>query len=119
MENNVNIISLLEAGISAESARQKAVAGNIANLNTPGYRRSDIRFEEVLSKVIESNQNVNPSELKPEFYQPMNTPVDANGNDVSLDTEVGQMVKNSLMHKTYAMLLRKKYQQYNEAIQIK
>ena len=116
--HDMNIINYLEAGLKAESTRQKAIANNIANMNTPGYRRSDIRFEELLAKVIESKGKIEPSELEPEFYQPKTTQVKANGNDVAMDTEVGELVKNSLRYKTYIMLLKKKYRQMEMAIKV-
>jgi len=50
------ITDLLEAGIKAEGLRQKAIAGNMANLETPGYRRIDVKFEELLAKVLDSVQ---------------------------------------------------------------
>jgi len=48
------------------------------------------------------------SKVEPVVYEPRNTPVKANGNDVNLETEVGEMVKNSLRHKTLVLLLHKK-----------
>ncbi|HPD45852.1 MAG TPA: hypothetical protein PLY61_03090, partial [Anaerohalosphaeraceae bacterium] len=58
------------------------------------------------------------TDLEPEFYQPMNTAVNANGNDVSLDAEIGEMVKNSLRHRAYMSLLKVKYNQMKQAIQV-
>jgi flagellar basal-body rod protein FlgB len=117
--NEMNIINYIEAGLRAEGLRQKAIANNVANMNTPGFRRTDLRFEELLAKAIESNGRIDVSEIKPEFYQPKNTPLKANGNDVSLDSEVGAMVKNSLRHKTFMMLLKKKYSQFQAAINVR
>ncbi|HIJ70252.1 MAG TPA: flagellar basal body rod protein FlgB [Planctomycetes bacterium] len=114
----VNILNCLEAGLKAESSRQKAIANNIANMNTPGFRRSDIRFEELLARTIDSGDPVEASELEAEFYQPKTTRIKGNGNDVSLDTEVGSMVKNTLLYKTYTLLLKKKYRQIESAIRV-
>jgi flagellar basal-body rod protein FlgB len=118
MDNDINVLNYLEAGIKAEGARQKTIANNVANVNSPGYRRSDIRFEELLTKAIAAKRDLDPSKLEPEFYQPKTTPIRANGNDVALDMEIGEMVKNSLRHKTYLLLLKKKYQQLTEAMRI-
>lgn len=118
MPNNITMIDLLEAGIRAEAARQTAIASNIANMNAPGYRRGDVRFEEILSKALERNEDIDATDLEPEFYQPMNTAVNANGNDVSLDAEIGEMVKNSLRHRAYMSLLKVKYNQMKQAIQV-
>jgi len=118
MPDDMTILRYLEAGLRAEGARQKAIANNLANLNTPGYRRMAVRFEQVLAEAIDRGRQVEPDDLAPEFFQPCNTPVNANGNDVSLDAEVGEMVKNSLRHETYMLLLKKKYAQIQEAIRV-
>jgi flagellar basal-body rod protein FlgB len=111
-----NIVELLEAGIRAESLRQKAIASNIANLETPGYRRIDVKFERSLAKALSSGRPVNIREIEPLLYRPEQTPLKSNGNDVSLEAEVGQMVKNTLRHKAYVRLLEKKYRQIELAI---
>ena len=102
------ITDLLESGIKAESLRQKAIASNIANLETPGYRRIDVRFEELLTKALDEAGSVDLAEIAPQLHRPRQTPVKANGNDVNLEAEVGEMVKNSLLHKVYIRLLSKK-----------
>ena len=119
MSKAINIIGLLEAGIKAESLRQKAIANNIANLETPGYRRIDVKFEELLAKVLNSSGTINLSEIEAQIYQPQETPVNSNGNDVNLEVEVGQIVKNTLRHKAYVRLLQKKYKQMQLAMNVK
>jgi len=121
MISDMKVIRFIEAGIRAEAARQKAIASNIANMNAPGYRRADVRFEEILSKALktdETGEKIDPGKLEAQFYRPETNPVKANGNDVSLDQEVGEMVKNSLRHRTYMALLKKKYEQMKLALQV-
>ncbi len=118
MTNDVNLIGIVEAGIRAEGIRQRAIASNIANMNAPGYRRCDVRFEEILSKAMDRSGTVDPADLEPQVYQPMTTAVNANGNDVSLDGEVGEMVKNALRHRAYMAILKVKYGQMKQAIQV-
>ena len=114
-----NLLSLIEQGIRAESLRQKAIAGNVANVETPGYRRVDVQFSDLLAKAMESGEEIDLDKINPELFQPENTPVKANGNDVSLEVEVGQMVKNTLRHQTYIRLLQKKYAQIDMAMNLK
>jgi flagellar basal-body rod protein FlgB len=116
MSKTSNILDLIEAGIRAESHRQRAVANNIANLETPEYRRIDVKFEELLAQALASSGNVELSEIQPQIYQPKQTPVKSNGNDVSLEVEIGEMVKNSLRYKTYIRLLNKKRRQIELAM---
>lgn len=116
MPPTTSIVELLEAGLRAESLRQKAIANNMANLGTAGYRRLDVKFEQLLAKALASKGRVDLKKLEPVVYQPGETPVKPNGNDVSLETEVGQLVKNALRQKTYLRLLKKKYTQVEMAI---
>ncbi len=111
------ITELLAIGARVEQMRQKAIAANVANLETPGYRRIDVRFEQLLAKAMASEDPEDISRLEPEFFNPLDTPVKPNGNDVTLETEVGRMVENSLRHKMYVKLLNKRYQQMEAALQ--
>ena len=110
------ITNLLEAGIKAERLRQQAIASNIANLETPGYRRIDVKFEELLAKALDESGSVDLTEVTPQLHQPKQTPLKSNGNDVNLEAEVGKMVKNTLLHKVYIRLLNKKYSQIELAM---
>jgi len=102
----------------AESLRQQTIANNIANINTDGFRRSEINFEEVLAKALDKQRSFDPDTLKSEVFQPEDTPINEFGSDVGLDTEVGEMAKNSLRHRAYMLVLKKKYQQMNEAMKL-
>jgi flagellar basal-body rod protein FlgB len=119
MSETNSVVDLLEAGIRAEDLRQKAIANNIANLETPGYRRIDVKFGELLAKALDSPGTIDLSEIEPQIHQPKQTPVNSNGNDVDFETEVGQMVKNALRHKAYIRLLNKKYSQMELAMGIR
>lgn len=115
--NNNNIFDMIEAGIKAEGLRQKAIASNVANMETPGYRRVNVDFKDFLAKAMKSSGDM--GDIEPQLYRPENTPVKSNGNDVSLEVEIGQMVKNTLQHKTYIRLLQKKYTQMELAINVR
>ena len=119
MSNMDSITSLLEAGAKAEGLRQQAIAANVSNMQTPGYRTVDVQFEKLLEKALASNNSLNLEDLAPEIYKPEETPVKANGNDVVFEVEVGKMVENSLRHKTFIRLLSKKYRQIEQAIEVR
>lgn len=44
--------TVLEKGLDAYSERSKLIANNIANVNTPNYKRQDIQFEEILGAAL-------------------------------------------------------------------
>jgi flagellar basal-body rod protein FlgB len=110
-----NIVGYLEAGIRAEGLRQKAIASNVANSQTPGYRRIDVRFADLVADAMERD-DTDPADVEGELFKPMQTPIDSNGNDVNLDGEIGDLVKNTLIQKTYMKLLGRKYRQIETAM---
>ena len=67
---------------------------------------------------MDTEGKVDVSKVEPVVYQPRNTPVRPNGNDVNIETEVGNLVKNSLRHKTLALLLAKKVRGIDKIIDV-
>jgi flagellar basal-body rod protein FlgB len=119
MPQRVDIVGLLESGIRAEETRQRTIASNIANLETPGYRRLDVRFEELLTKALRSRHAADTGDVKPEVFEPEGTTVKANGNNVSMEMEIGALVKNASRQTAFVRLLRKKFSQIESAITIR
>jgi len=118
MADENGIGELLAAGLRAASLRGRVIANNIANISTPGYRRKDVRFEALLARALESGE-VDLEALRAEIFEPRSTPLNTHGNDVSLDVEVGELVKNSARYKTYIRLLGKMYKQMELAIGVR
>jgi flagellar basal-body rod protein FlgB len=118
MAQSGSIVDLLEAGMRAEHLRQKTIASNIANIETPGYRRFDVKFQELLKKALASGGSPEIGDIEPEVYQPESTPIKSNGNDVNLEAEVGNLVKNSLRYTAYTRLMRKKFDQIETALRM-
>jgi flagellar basal-body rod protein FlgB len=116
MARPVDIVGLLQSGIKAEETRQRTIASNIANMETPGYRRLDVRFEEVLAKALKSPRGAGLDAVEPEVVSPKSTFIKPNGNDVSLEMEIGEMLKNSSRQMALVRLLRKQLAQIEEAV---
>ena len=43
--------NLMKSGLNAAQLRSKTIANNIANINTPNYKRKYVKFEETLNNV--------------------------------------------------------------------
>ena len=119
MARGPGIIAYLEAGLRATGLRGKVIANNIANLHTPKFRRGEVRFEELLARAMASGGQGDLDGLRPEVRQPQSTPVDARGNDVELDVEIGEMVENGARSKVYLRTLAKLYSQMELAMRDK
>jgi flagellar basal-body rod protein FlgB len=116
MSETGRIVEVLEAGLRAESLRQKAIANNVANVETDGYKEIDVRFEKFLEKALKSVKKIDLDELKEQFYETEKNAVKSNGNDVHLEVEIGKMIRNSLRYTAFVRLLSKKYEQMQRAI---
>jgi len=76
--------SALRVAVTGLSARQSAIANNIANVETPGFRARKVKFEEALQGAVARGRSplgVIPSE------QTSLEPTRLNGNNVNLDHE--------------------------------
>ena len=89
------------------SARQKVVASNVANADTPGYKTKDLNFQAEFQAVMSSGaQPVDVGGL----------PVKNDGNDVSLDREARLMAENALRFNFASTLMRSELTTIKEAI---
>ena len=91
------------------SARQKLVASNIANVDTPGYRTKDIDFQfEFISQIQDGS---------PHVVDAPGLPVKNDGNNVSLDREARLLAENALRFNLASSLMKTQLKMINAAIQ--
>lgn len=89
--------------------RGKVHAANLANQNTPGFRAREVRFEDAFRQAFDSQGAAAARAVEPEVAIAGKTAIDNDGNDVSVDAEVGALARNSLLHQTYITTLRGKF----------
>jgi flagellar basal-body rod protein FlgB len=102
--DQLNVLSRL---VSAADMRQQVISHNIANVNTPRYKRLDVDFEQALIEELSRSQN-SRSPAKPAQPSVLETPglaTRADGNNVDIDMEVGQMNKNALLQQVYLQMM--------------
>ena len=90
-------------------ARQKLVASNIANADTPGYHTRDIDFQAEFQSLIETGG--------PTVIEPDNLPTKNDGNNVSLDRESRLLAENALRYNLASTLARAQIRLVRSAIQ--
>lgn len=91
------------------ATRQRIVASNIANVDTPGYRAKDIDFQ---SEYRNQMRGVAPAVVEVRGLQGKN-----DGNTVSMDRETRLLAENALRFNVAASLLRSQIQAVRSAIQ--
>ena len=103
----------LEHYMDLLSARQKLVAGNIANADTPGYKTQDIDFQSEFESLMQGpNANQAPRPFDVEGLKVKN-----DGNNVSIDREARLLSENALRFSFASQLLRHELSAMRSAIQ--
>ena len=105
-----NYINVLEKTCDASWTRNSLISNNIANVDTPNYKRKDLKFEEYLSSAVtlgssldEDIANVDLDTLTGTTYTDYgNVDYRLDGNNVDIDTESAELAKNQI--KYYTML---------------
>jgi flagellar basal-body rod protein FlgB len=98
----------LERYMDLLAARQKLVASNVANADTPGYRTLDVDFPSALSDA---------SGAAPRAIEVQGLRVNNDGNNVSLDREARLLAENSLRFQIASSLMRAQIQVVRSAIE--
>jgi flagellar basal-body rod protein FlgB len=107
---------LMSKMLDYSAARQKAIANNIVNVNTPGYRRTDVEFEHELLTAVESKDEDAIANLGFKNVKPSETAIRKDGNNVDIDLEMAKLSENALTFSIYATLLRRKFQGIKQVI---
>ncbi len=97
----------LERYLDLLSARQKLVASNIANADTPGYHTQDLDFQSEFNSALGSPHAIEVSGLV----------VKNDGNNVSIDRESRLLAENALRFQVATNLLRGQMRSIRSAIE--
>jgi flagellar basal-body rod protein FlgB len=101
---NVSHIELLSQLLDVASLRHRVIAQNIANVNTPGYHRLDVAFDDAFAQAMKGGSSKH-TPVTPHVITDQTAPERADGNNVDIDIEMGNLNKNSLLYNTYAQIL--------------
>jgi flagellar basal-body rod protein FlgB len=99
----------LERYMDLLSSRQKLVASNIANADTPGYKTQDIDFHFEFMSLAEGG--------KPTPIEAPGLQTKTDGNNVSVDRESRLLAENAIRFSTAASLMRTELAAIRAAIQ--
>ena len=102
------LASRIERYLDLVSARQKLVASNIANADTPGYKTRDIDFQSEFESAI--------AHAPPALVEVPGLKIKNDGNNVSMDRETRLLAENALRFNVATELMRSEIQTLHQAI---
>ena len=116
---NSSNFDYLPRAMTAANMRQEVIANNIANVNTPNYRKSVVEFEELLAREIYGEEPDRKLKLarthdkhlppeprnyraEPKIFQDNTNIMRVDDNNVDIDIEMASLAKNQLYYNAIA-----------------
>ena len=109
---NLPMADMLQRYLGLQSQQMRATAGNMANVETPGYKTQGIDFSREFSNAMETHgpmKDAVPADIQGLVARP-------DGNNVSMDREDMQMAQTQLQFRTGIQLLRNEFSTMSDAI---
>jgi len=116
--NAYNYINVLDKAADASWKRNEVINNNIANVDTPGYKRKDVQFESYLMSAIAGDDSLDSrvSDVRLNSLEATTYTDNASlsyrldGNNVDIDTESANLAENQIRYYT---LLDSMTQEFN------
>lgn len=106
--NAFNYVNLLDKAADASWTRKTVIDNNIANVNTPGYKRQEVNFEDTLQRALKDYQyesldskvdHLDLSSLNAEtFTDYANYSYRMDGNNVDIDVEQSESASEQIKY---------------------
>ena len=106
--NAFDYINVLDKAADASWLRNEVIANNLANVDTPGYKRQDLNFEDELERALGNSRYVTMDakvaglkdhELRPRVINDYsNFSYRLDKNNVDIDTENVELASNQIKY---------------------
>ena len=124
-------VGVLSHALDYRSANHSVISGNLANIDTPGYKPKELNFDQELRRAVEGG-GISLKKTDPKHF-PQSTAglyggkgshsIETREKDISessqlnIDKEMAKMVQNNLLYEASAKLLSKKFEGLRLAIE--
>ena len=119
-------INVLDKAADASWTRESLITNNIANVNTPNYKRRDLNFESVLNEQLGSCKHesldakmrtVNLGQLNPMVYTDHSSlSYRLDGNNVDIDTEEAELASEQIKYQALTTSISKEFSRMKSVI---
>lgn len=129
LKKSFNNIDLMGKALSGSWHKNSTIANNIANVNTPGYKRQTINFQEVLRNQMDMNQAVKMNLTNPRHLDTTgtndfsvetinDTSYRVDDNNVDIDVENAEMAKNTIYYNAVVNQVNSQFSRLKTAFKI-
>ena len=124
--NAFSYINVLDKAADASWIRENAIANNVANVDTPGYKRQDVDFQDILERKLKSTKytslqdadnNVPLDQLNSRVYTDYGSySYRLDGNNVDIDTENVELASEQLRYQTLTTTMSLEFSRLKSAM---
>lgn len=113
-------IQSLQKSLDYSTTKNRVIANNIANVDTPHYKAKDVSFKKELNKSMNASFQANRTHMKHFSFsgedhqayrisEQTNTLYNHNGNNVDVDKEMADLAKNQIYYQAIVDRLNGKF----------
>lgn len=125
--SNYNYIDILDKAADASYARNELLTNNIANIDTPNYKRKDIQFDAMLQSALAGGGSLDErvediNEHIEDFSATSYTDNSSlsyrlDGNNVDIDTESAYLAENQIRYNALVEQMSQEFNRYKTVLQ--
>lgn len=109
-------IQALTTSMSLRLKRHAAIAGNIANADTPGYRPKQVAFEDSLQDAVKNHSFHKLGVIEGKTITVDDGIPRPDGNSVSMERQMAGLAENTLLYNATAEFLARKFKMIKSVI---
>jgi len=127
---NKTTLPVVTSGMNAAMLRARVQANNIANVNTPGFTRIDVKFEEELRQALDRTRlqgkrtdeghfkigRLDLRDVGPTAYRPYDPTQPSGVNNVDIDMEMAKFAETQIMFNALSKFHNGSFSKLNAAI---
>lgn len=122
--NVYNYINVLEKASDASWLRNDVITNNLANVDTPNYKRKDVQFETYLMEQLAGGRTLDDSVNHVDldslggttYVDNVNLSYRSDGNNVDIDTESSEFAKNQIRYYTLLDSMTQEFNRIKEVL---
>lgn len=134
LDDMFSSVNMLQKGLGASWLRNEVINNNIANVDTPGFKASHVRFEDLMAEAAGSGSGlplavtnekhipVSSSDairnVEPEIITDESTSTRLDGNNVNVENEMVELAKNSIDYYATVSKINAEFRKLDTAINV-
>lgn len=124
--NAFDFINVLDKAADASWLRETTIANNLANVDTPGYKRQDVDFQDILDRQLHSTKTkslqkavdqISLDSLDGRVYTDHGSySYRLDGNNVDVDTENVELASEQLRYQTLTSAVTQEFRRFSAVL---